>query len=71
MMLRIEAGDSPNRLDLKSAREETGLPVSTWTRMISFRIVRLRLSSAMGLVIVVLLVGGREGEPLAISPPEC
>jgi hypothetical protein len=24
-------------LDLKSVREETGRPVSTWTRMISFR----------------------------------
>jgi hypothetical protein len=42
MMLRIEAGDRSNRFDLKSAREETGRPVSTWTRMISLRIVRLR-----------------------------
>ena len=36
MMLRIEAGDSAKRSDLKSVREETGRPVSTWTRMISF-----------------------------------
>ncbi len=38
MMLRIDAGERWNRLDLKSVREETGLPVSTWTRMISFKI---------------------------------
>ena len=44
MMLRIEAGDRWKRLDLKRAREDTGRPVSTWTRMISFRIVRLRTS---------------------------
>ena len=46
MMLRIDAGERSNRLDLKSAREDTGFPVSTCTRMISFKIVRLRLSSA-------------------------
>src|SRR5712692_6016073 len=44
MMLRIEAGESSKRLDLKSVREETGRPVSTCTRMISFRIVRVRAS---------------------------
>ena len=44
MMFRIEAGESSNRWDLKSVREETGFPVSTWTRMISLRIARLRVS---------------------------
>src|SRR5262249_13071807 len=42
MMLRIEAGESSNRLDLNRVREDTGSPVSTWTRMISLRIPRLR-----------------------------
>ncbi len=45
MMFRIEAGDSANRSHLKSVREETGRPVSTWTRMISFKMARLRTSS--------------------------
>ncbi len=45
MMLRIEAGERWKRLDLNRVREETGRPVSTWTRMISFRIVRLRASN--------------------------
>ena len=50
MMLRIEAGERSKRLDLNSVREETGRPVSTWTRMISFRIARLRVSrGVMGL----------------------
>ena len=44
MMLRIDAGESRNLLDLNRVRDETGRPVSTWTRMISFRIVRLRMS---------------------------
>jgi hypothetical protein len=38
MMLRIDAGERWKRLDLKRVREETGMPVSTWTRMISFKI---------------------------------
>jgi hypothetical protein len=44
MMLRIDAGERLNRCDLKSVRDDTGFPVSTWTRMISFRIARLRVS---------------------------
>src|SRR5262245_11704285 len=42
MMLRIEAGESSKRLDLKSVLDDTGSPVSTWTRMISLRMPRLR-----------------------------
>src|SRR5688572_6312743 len=59
MMLRIEAGDRSKRCDLNSVREETGFPVSTWTRMISFRIARLRVSR------LLISLG------LALLRPEC
>ena len=63
MMLRIEAGDSSKRLDLKSVREETGLPVSTWTRITCRRTARLRVSRAYILTFGLVALPHREGQP--------